>query len=209
MKILVAAAMVLSVAALGLGFMAARMQPKSRARFAGPTVSAARGAETKSAMTQAVVRALGERATEPVPDEPDMARPEPASISGASTTGEPQTATEQRDATVSRLRASGPDRGRFVASLRRVTDEWPAVARELGVKFSEWECYAAGCFSDVSSAKQENAETLNDLVTRLESFQEWEGPKMRSGLTSAAHGGVEYTWFLFAPRRELAGGGGT
>ncbi|HKQ68110.1 MAG TPA: hypothetical protein VJT73_02160 [Polyangiaceae bacterium] len=83
-------------------------------------------------------------------------------------------------------------------------DEWSSVARSVGAKLGDWECHAAGCFSNVSAANEGKAETMNEVVTRLPSFHEWPGSKLRTGIESA-DGGVEYSWFLFAADETAAG----
>jgi hypothetical protein len=124
-------------------------------------------------------------------------------VSAAEAAGAPPespSAEAVRDLEVARLKQSGSDPRNLIADARQVTIEWSRLARAAGieVKFSDWQCFRAGCFVNLLHAPPA-IDRLTSEITKSRGFLEWNGEKMRSGPIEAAKGNVEVTWVLSAP----------
>ena len=137
-----------------------------------------------------------QRAPPPEPQGPDHGPVPPAPP--------PKTPAQVREETVTELRASGPGTAEQLAQARAAGAAWSALAskHKMEAKFSDWVCYARGCFSDALQSSPGDVQKLTNLVSGSREFHQWQGGKLRTRPIDRANGQVQVTWVLFTKTNE-------
>jgi len=112
-----------------------------------------------------------------------------------------QSAMEERDMKIRELRDSGPDRRNLSFDAEALSSGWQGLADKdnLDLRVGPWQCYAAGCFTNVVHVSSSSVDKLTDLISRSDEFHHWNGAKFRSGNIEQGDGKTEITWIFYAP----------
>ena len=122
-----------------------------------------------------------------------------ATAAARAETAPPTTPEAETQLHVDRLTQSGPADAAAQARAKQLATAWQRVSdqEKLGLQFSEWKCYRAGCYGSMKAKQPGELEQLTQKLAMVDEFGQWPGGKFRSGIISEAGGGAHVTWVLF------------
>jgi len=124
----------------------------------------------------------------------------------AASEGPVATAESTRDEQVARLIDSGAAPPELFPAMKAMHEQLKALAADpaLGAKVSDWRCYRAGCFSNVTHKDLVSVEMLGRRFLDSRPFQSWAGARFRSGPIALPDGRLEITWVFQKPEEPTA-----